>query len=87
MAKEVRMMVQEGCPHCARAKQYMHELEAEHPEYKDVHFEIIDELKEPKLAESLDYWYVPTYFIDGRKIHEGSVTKSDVESVYKAALS
>ena len=87
MSKKVRMMVQSGCPHCAKAKQYMAELQQQHPEYKDVEVEVIDELKEPKLAESLDYWYVPTYFVDGEKIHEGTITKADVERVYQTALS
>lgn len=86
MAKPVRMMIQAGCPHCAQAKRYMKELEAEHPEYKDVQIEMIDELKEPALADSLDYWYVPTYFVDGQKVHEGVITKDDVNRVYQAAL-
>lgn len=86
MAKPVRMMVQAGCPHCAQAKQYMKELEQEHPEYKDVAIEMIDELQEPELADTLDYWYVPTYFVDGEKIHEGRITKDDVDRVYQAAL-
>lgn len=87
MAKPVRMMVQAGCPHCAQARQYMKELLAEHPEYQSVKVEEIDELKQPKLAESLDYWYVPTYFVDGQKVHEGVITKDDVDRVYKTALS
>lgn len=64
----------------------MRELEAEHPEYAGVEIEIVDELVHPEIADRLDYWYVPTYFVDGVKTHEGTATKQDVENVYKQAL-
>ena len=39
-----------------------------------------------ELADSLDYWYVPTYFVDGVKLLEGVPTKEKVEAVLRAAL-
>ncbi|MCL2498186.1 MAG: hypothetical protein FWF06_06200 [Symbiobacteriaceae bacterium] len=46
----------------------------------------IDEQKEPQLADSYDYYYVPTYFVGGEKLHEGVATKEKLEAVLRAAL-
>jgi hypothetical protein len=47
---------------------------------------MVDENMEAQFADSLDYYYVPTYYVDGRKIHEGAVSKDDVRAVFDAAL-
>lgn len=86
MSKLVRMMIQDTCPYCKRAFEMMDELRAEHPEYRGVDVEVIDENREPELADSLDYWYVPTFFVDGRKILEGVPTREKVGRVFREAL-
>ena len=48
---------------------------------------MVDELEQPEVAQAYDYYYVPTYFIDGVKVHEGPVTQQDVEKVFAQALS
>ena len=63
--KKVLMMIQESCPYCRQALRMMDELKEERPEYKAVEVKIVDENREKALADSLDYWYVPTYFVDG----------------------
>ena len=85
--KEILMFMQEGCPHCKRALKW-HEVLTQkfHPEWKDVPIRMVDENVEKEYAESFDYYYVPTYFVDGVKIHEGPVTQQDVEKVFAAAL-
>ena len=47
---------------------------------------VADEEEEKGAADSLDYYYVPTYFVDGEKIHEGVPTPEKVRAVYEAAL-
>jgi hypothetical protein len=37
------------------------------------------------LADSYDYYYVPTYYVDGVKVHEGAASKKIIEGVYRAA--
>jgi glutaredoxin len=86
MAKEVLMMVMAGCPHCIRARQMMAELCEAHPEYAAIPVKIVDETVEREFAESLDYYYVPTFFVEGEKLHEGRPTLDAVERVFKAAL-
>ncbi len=84
--KNILMMVMAGCPHCARAFRWMDELKAEHPEFADVPVKIVDETEEPDFAAKLDYYYVPTYYVDGVKLHEGVPTRAAIEAVYRAAL-
>ncbi|MCB6599160.1 thioredoxin, partial [Erysipelatoclostridium ramosum] len=57
-----------------------------YPELRDVVIEEIEEQEQKELADSLDYWYVPTYFVDGVKLLEGVPTKEKVENVLRAAL-
>ena len=87
MAKKVQMMILKSCPHCVRAFEMMDELAAKNEEYKAVEFEVIEEDVFPEIADALDYYYVPTYFVDGQKIHEGVPTFEKVDAVFKAALS
>ena len=53
---------------------------------RGVNIEAIEEQEQKELADSLDYWYVPTYFVDGVKLLEGVPTKEKVEAVLRAAL-
>lgn len=85
MAKKLEMFIQEKCPYCIRARGYIKDVLREHPEYGDVEIEMTDELIDPQKADQYDYWYVPTFFMDGRKLHEGAATKEDIENVLKQA--
>jgi len=75
-----------GCPYCRAAENYLRELTAENPAYAAVEVERIDERKHPDIANRYDYWYVPTFYVDGQKAHEGACSKKDVEAVLCAAL-
>ena len=44
------------------------------------------DLFDSALADSLDYYYVPTFCVNGQKIHEGVPTKEKIRAVYEAAL-
>ena len=34
---------------------------------------------------AFDYYYVPCYYVDGVKVHEGHAERADVEAVFRAA--
>ena len=87
MARSVKMMVLETCPYCRQAFEILDELKQEHPEYRKVEIEVIEEQKEPEKTEGYDYWYVPTFFVDDRKMMEGVPTRELVERVLREALS
>ena len=64
----------------------MEELQAENSEYAEADIRVVDENIEVEFANSLDYYYVPTYYVDGKKIHEGAASREDVRAVLDAAL-
>lgn len=84
--KKVTMMYLKNCPYCKQAMKWMEELFQENPVYKDIDMTYIEESEQPQIADSLDYWYVPTYFVDGIKLHEGAATKDKVKAVLEEAI-
>ncbi len=84
--KHVKMMVLEHCPHCRKAFAYIDELKSEYPKYQNVQIEVIDEVKEEEKTQGYDYWYVPTFFVNDVKIHEGVPTKEAIQSVLEEAI-
>lgn len=86
MMKKLEMFVLAGCPYCREALRWMDELAEEKPEYRALEIEIIDEKKEAERAEAHDYWYVPSYYLGGEKLHEGAATKEKIERVLLAAI-
>ncbi|MEG0257948.1 MAG: thioredoxin family protein [Christensenella sp.] len=86
MAKQVKMMVLEGCPHCAHAFELMKELKLENPQYADIDVEIIDERRDEGKIQGYDFWYVPAFFVNGVEIFEGVPTKNKIEDVFMRAI-
>ena len=84
--KQVTMFVMEGCPYCRQAFKWMDELMQQYPEYNDVELTVIDETRQPDVAEKWDYYYVPTYFVGKEKLHEGAATKDKIQRVFERAL-
>ncbi len=83
--KKTKMFYLESCPHCRRAFKMLEELQAKNPKYSDVEIELIEESKNVHIAEAHDYYLVPTFFVDGVKIHEGIPTMDKIEEVLKKA--
>lgn len=84
--KHVKMMYLKSCPYCKQAFAMVDQLKQLHKEYQDIEIETIEENDEPEKTKGLDYWYVPTYFVEGEKLLEGIPTKAKIEAVLKAAL-
>ncbi len=76
----------EGCGACAHAKEWMKELRNEKPELKDVLVELVDVHKTPNFKAPAPFYYVPTFFVDGKKVLEGEVTKDKVEAILRQGL-
>lgn len=83
--KEILLFYLPGCPHCKLAFQFQKELIATHPSWESIPIRTVDESRERALADSYDYYYVPTYYVDGQKVHEGRAERSDVERVFRLA--
>lgn len=86
MAKGVMLIVRRACPHCEKAIEDMRELEKANPEFKDVDIDVVDDRETPEAVAGLDYYYLPTFFVGGEKVHEGKATDEDLTKVYRAAL-
>jgi len=84
--ERVLMFVQAGCPFCRQAFQMIEQLKKEDPAYETVAIKVVDEKGEPELAALYDYWYVPTFFVDGVKRHEGVPTLEKIRKALRAAL-
>jgi glutaredoxin len=84
--KKVTMFIIASCPQCRAASKWMDELFAKNPAYKDLDIEINDKKVKPEIANKYDYFYVPTYYVDGKKLHEGVASLEKVKSVFDAAL-
>ena len=74
------------CPYCKQALSWMDTLFAENIRYKETEIEIIDESLRPDIANQYDYYYVPTYYVGGEKLHEGAASQAIVRHVFDAAL-
>jgi len=76
----------ERCPYCIEARKYLAELQGEDARYRDIVIELIDERKNPTVANAHDYYLVPTFYLGTTKLFEGIMTKADVQAVLDAAL-
>jgi len=68
---ELKFFFKQGCPYCKCANEVIAELFSEHPEYAKLPLERIDEENPPDLhGKKYDYWYVPTFFLNDKKMYE-----------------
>lgn len=84
--KEILMMLLPGCPHCRRADRMLEELMEENPAYREISIRRVDESVEVAFADSLDYYFVPTFYVAGEKLMEGIPTKKKIQTVLERAL-
>lgn len=84
--KKVILFHFQSCPYCREARNWLDELAREQPELSCVEVERIDENLCPQIARQYDYWFVPTFYVDGIKMHEGACDKKTVERVLRSAL-
>ena len=68
--KELELFYLEECPYCVSARRAVEELRAEKEAYAALPIRWIEESEQPGLAEARDYYYVPSVFLDGRKLYE-----------------
>lgn len=84
--KAVKYFYLANCPYCRKADDYIRSLCRLNPDYGLIQIERIEESEQPELAAQYDYYYVPTFYVDGVKLHEGVATLEKVKAVLDAAL-
>ena len=86
--KELIMFHRNDCGYCLKAKRALEELYAENPAYAAVPLTMIEETEQPALADTYDYYAVPSFFIGKDKLFEARIGMSQetIKAAVKAAL-
>ena len=84
--KKITMFTMKSCRYCRAALNWMDELSAENDQYKSLDIEYIDERDNPVLARKYDYYYVPAFYIGGKKMHEGAASLEIIRRIFDTAL-
>ena len=84
--KNVKLFYLKHCPFCKKAIRYIEELKAQYAELASVEIDMIEESEQPDVADKFDYYYVPTFYVDGEKVHEGGIYPEEVEAILRKAL-
>ncbi|MBU3161332.1 thioredoxin family protein [Clostridium frigoris] len=83
--KPVLMFITDWCPYCKQAFSIIEDLKNANPEYANIEVKIIDEERQPEIAKQYDYYYVPTFYVNEVKIHEGVPSKDIIRKVFDEA--
>ena len=84
--KEVKLFYLRECPFCKKALRYIEQAKSKHSELADIEIEMIEESEQADVANQYDYYYVPTFYIAGKKVHEGGVFPDEIEHILRQAL-
>ncbi len=81
--KEIIMIKIQGCPYCAAAFEAVEELKKD-AKFSSLILYVIDENEETEKAKPFakDYYYVPTFFVDGKKMYEAHPGQ-DYDTIYR----
>lgn len=84
--KNVKLFYLKHCPFCKKAIRYIEELKAQYAELASVEIDMIEESEQPDVADKFDYYYVPTFYVDGEKVHEGGIYPEEVEAILRKVI-
>ncbi len=79
--KKLQLFYFPSCPYCRETLGWIEEVKRELPQTQAVQIEMIDEKKRPDIADQYDYYYVPTFFLNGEKVQEGACKKEIVRDI------
>ena len=78
----IKMFYLKNCPYCKQAFKFLDELKDEFP---NIEITLIEETEQPEIANAHDYYYVPTFYIDDKKVHEGATSREIIRDILKAS--
>lgn len=90
--KELELFHLRNCPYCINARKAIAELLEDTPAFGEISIKWIEESQEPVLANSRDYYYVPTLYFQGKKLYEAkpahdySAIKENIRAAFEAVL-
>jgi len=86
MKPTLRFFMLTHCPHCRNAIRYMEELRTENQEYASIPITTVNEAEQPEEAKQYEYYYVPTFYLEKSKLHEGVPSKDIIRGVFDQYL-
>ena len=92
--KKVTLIRLDGCPYCENAFKAIESLKKSRPEFQQIEIESIEENQQSNLAKPFasQYYYVPSMFVNGKKIYEAHPGESyeecfsNVTKVFEIAM-
>ncbi|MBP3332264.1 MAG: thioredoxin family protein [Tidjanibacter sp.] len=84
--KPIMIFYQRNCPFCKKAFRYMEEAMEREPELRELKIELVEETEQPEFADKFDYYYVPTFYVGGEKVHEGGIFAEEVVEILRSAM-
>ena len=90
--KEIEIFYLTGCPYCGYARRAAEELLSEDGRFAALSLCWIEERENRALADSRDYYYVPTMYFRGEKLYECSprhdyeTVKNSLRAAFETAL-
>ena len=90
--KEILGFHLNGCPYCANAFRAIEELKQEHPEFKYITINWVEDQDAPELFKTHPYEYYPNLWFDLDKQYEAQPgesyeqTKAYIKAVFEKAL-
>lgn len=84
--KNLEIFYRKDCPYCKKALGYIHALQEENAIYRLIEPKLTDEEIEVEYADRFDYYLVPSFYIDGKNMHEGAIDKEEVKRILDNVL-
>ena len=84
--KKIKLFYLRSCPYCKKALIVIEKLKEKEYKDRELDIEMIEESENKQLAESYDYYYVPTFYVGETKEHEGIVMVKDIKRIFDKSL-
>lgn len=75
--KKIEIFYLKDCPHCKKVFSFLDELKKESSQINNLLVRFIEEEEENEYANAHDYYFVPSIFIDDKKVHEGTIKSKE----------
>lgn len=78
---KVTVFYLQNCPYCKKAFRIWEEIKREE-KYSGIELELHEEKEEADLANSFDYYYVPCFYYNNEKLHEGAIDEVAMRAMF-----
>lgn len=86
--KPILISVREDSPYCRETLLWMEELKKENHKYLSLNISFFkDGLQSGVTEDAYELSFVPTIYVGGTKVHQGTVTKDMLQKIFDKALS